>query len=366
MSEGLLRILILLTGIAILVGTLVPLDEEPCDDSDAGVTLAEYRIGKSLANHEDSLAHVHLAQSVQTGRTCAIKIIQKQKIVDLGQSMYIRRGLQALRAAQSPFVVQYFTAFQDHDHLFVVTDYVSEVSLHHLLQRFTKLSEHIARFYAAELVSAISFLHGHNVVHGALNPRNCLIAASGHIKLCGFTYAYPSASSPQPLCYDKATFHYLQNYIAPEVLRDELVTPPADWYALGAMLYQMLVGWTPKNIDKLARFLSEYSQPVQDVVLSLLSAEPFMRNGIGKLDLRGHTWFSGIDWDEVEGCRLEPLYKPICDEEFDFPSQQIEFPSMEPPLNDSYAGSFPDFKYRPRKFSMAHGTGTTMLTMIAS
>lgn len=104
-----------------------------------------------------------------------------------------------------------------------------------------------------------------------------------------------------------------------EVLRDELVTPPADWYALGAMLYQMLVGWVPKKIDGLASFLSEYNQPVRDVVLRLLSAEPFMRNGIGKLDLRGHAWFSGIDWDEVEGCRLEPPYKPICDEEFDFP-----------------------------------------------
>lgn len=62
MLECLLCILILLTGIAILVGTLVPLDEEPYDDSDAGVTLAEYRIGKSLGNHEDSLAHVHLGE----------------------------------------------------------------------------------------------------------------------------------------------------------------------------------------------------------------------------------------------------------------------------------------------------------------
>lgn len=90
--------------------------------------------------------------------------------------MYIRRGLQALRAAQSPFVVQYFTAFQDHDHLFVVTDYVSEVSLHHLLQRFTvRRSLSLA---SLKLTGNTQSRNYPSTLRDSMLPSLCLLSAS--------------------------------------------------------------------------------------------------------------------------------------------------------------------------------------------
>ncbi|KAI0685406.1 kinase-like domain-containing protein [Cytidiella melzeri] len=257
-----------------------------------------------------------LAQHHYTERKCVIKVMKKNHLVELGHDMQIRRGLKALRASQSPFVVHFLSAFQDHNYLFIATSYVSDVTLLHLIQRFSHFSETNTRFYAAEIVSALRFLHDSSVIHGAVTPQNCLIGSDGHIQLCGFTYAYLATSEYQPFSCDPATFVDLAHYLAPEVLREEIVTPSADWYALGVMLYQMLVGVTPQRIDEPLRLLSEYSDSVQNLFGKLTNDDPLARDS----DVQSHEWFAGIDWTQVEDLGLEPPYEPVCDD------RDIEFP----------------------------------------
>ncbi|KAJ1616720.1 kinase-like domain-containing protein, partial [Pavlovales sp. CCMP2436] len=137
---------------------------------------------------EGNLAQVFLARHTGSGELAALKVMDKAKLAKARRTERAQVELAVLRAVSHPFVLSLVSAFQDERWAYIVTELAPGGDLFGLLQRqpYCRLSEPAARFYCAELVVAIEWLHLHGVIIRDLKPENILIAASGHVRAVVF------------------------------------------------------------------------------------------------------------------------------------------------------------------------------------
>lgn len=200
---------------------------------------------------------VILAKHKSNQHVYAIKVISKSSVKkktfakngkqishphDIDHVMAERNVL--IRSVRHPFLIGLRWAFQTRDRLYFVTDYVNGGELFFHLQRDRRFSELRARFYAAEIVSALEYLHCTvDVVYRDLKPENILLDASGHIKLTDFGLAKEHFHRRNR--GRTQTFCGTPEYLAPEILRKESYGFAVDWWCLGSVLYEMLIGLPP-------------------------------------------------------------------------------------------------------------------------
>jgi serine/threonine protein kinase len=134
-----------------------------------------------------SFGKVLLAERVGTGATIALKVIRKEEIVqnDDYECARVERAVLA-QAAACPFIVQLHATFQTESRLFFVMEFLNGGDLMYHITKAGPFPEPRARFYAAEIVLALEFLHGLGVVYRDLKLDNVLLDSKGHIKLADF------------------------------------------------------------------------------------------------------------------------------------------------------------------------------------
>lgn len=138
-----------------------------------------------------------------------------------------------------PFISKVYGGFQDQDAVYLIRDACQGGSVASLLQSRTIFDDHTARFIAAGIILAFEHLHAQGVAFRDLKPENVLITSSGYPRLTGFSCA--------KLIRDGRTFTVCgtPDYLAPEVLSGRGHTTAVDWWTLGIMIYEMLVGFPP-------------------------------------------------------------------------------------------------------------------------
>ncbi|KAJ8433305.1 hypothetical protein Cgig2_012873 [Carnegiea gigantea] len=184
------------------------------------------------------------------------------------------------------------------------------------ITRKGRLTQDEARFYAAELVDALEYIHGLGLIHRDIKPENLLLSSDGHIKIADFGSVKPMNDSritvlPNAASDDKAcTFVGTAAYVPPEVLNSSPATFGNDLWALGCTLYQMLSGTSPfkdssewlifqKIIARDLKFPDYFSEEARDLIDRLLSIDPSKRPGAGPegyAELKNHPFFNGVDW----------------------------------------------------------------------
>ncbi|KAL7228575.1 hypothetical protein ACSBR2_007313 [Camellia fascicularis] len=182
-----------------------------------------------------------------------------------------------------------------------------------------RLPEDEARFYAAEVVDALEYIHSMGLIHRDIKPENLLLSAEGHIKIADFGSVKPMQDSqitvlPNAASDDKAcTFVGTAAYVPPEVLNSSPATFGNDLWALGCTLYQMLSGTSPfkdasewlifqRIIARDIRFPNYFSEQARDLIDRLLDIDPSRRPGAGRdgyAALKSHPFFRGIDWKNL-------------------------------------------------------------------
>ncbi|KAG0452495.1 hypothetical protein HPP92_025159 [Vanilla planifolia] len=186
------------------------------------------------------------------------------------------------------------------------------------IMRKGRLSEDEARFYAAEVVDALEYIHDAGLIHRDIKPENLLLTADGHIKIADFGSVKPTRESKLTILpnttYDKAcTFVGTAAYIPPEVLNSSPATFGNDIWALGCTLYQMLSGSSPfkdasewlifqRIIARDLKFPDHFSEEARDLIDKLLDIDPAKRPGAGPQGytaLKMHPFFKGIDWKNL-------------------------------------------------------------------
>jgi len=188
-----------------------------------------------------SFGEVYLVKKKTTNKLYAMKIISKNMIIgqNITKYVYTEKNIQSI--LKHPFIVRLYCAFQTKTKLVMVMDYCKGGDLGYVLQREKKLSEDRARIYLAEVLLAISELHSREIIYRDLKPDNVVLDEDGHALLTDFGLSKEGMKGTeftQSFCGSVA-------YLAPEMLRRSGHGRTVDWYLLGVLLYEMLVGIPP-------------------------------------------------------------------------------------------------------------------------
>uniref|UniRef100_A0A8I5TQH7 Serum/glucocorticoid regulated kinase 2 n=1 Tax=Pongo abelii TaxID=9601 RepID=A0A8I5TQH7_PONAB len=227
-----------------------------------------------------------------------------------------------LKNVRHPFLVGLRYSFQTPEKLYFVLDYVNGGELFFHLQRERRFLEPRARFYAAEVASAIGYLHSLNIIYrpGSYHPpAHALPHSQGHVVLTDFGLCKEGVEPEETT----STFCGTPEYLAPEVLRKEPYDRAVDWWCLGAVLYEMLHGLPPFYSQDVSQMYENIlHQPLQipggrtvaacDLLQSLLHKDQRQRLGSKAdfLEIKNHVFFSPINWDDLYHKRLTPPFNP--------------------------------------------------------
>jgi len=188
-----------------------------------------------------SFGAVYLVKMKTTGEYYAMKVLSKSMVISQNLSKYVYTERNVQSEIRHNFIVKLHCAFQSKDKLYMVMDYCKGGDLGHLLQKKGKLSEDVARIYLAEVLLAIEELHSREIIYRDLKPDNVAIDEDGHAMLIDFGLSKEGIKGTeftQSFCGSVA-------YLAPEILRRSGHGRTVDWYLLGVLLYEMLVGIPP-------------------------------------------------------------------------------------------------------------------------
>ncbi|CAN7038523.1 unnamed protein product [Brassica rapa subsp. trilocularis] len=294
---------------------------------------------------------VHLVELKGTGELYAMKAMEKTMMLNRNKAHRACIEREIISLLDHPFLPTLYTSFQTSTHVCLITDFCPGGELFALLdiQPMKFLSEESARFYAAEVVIGLEYLHCLGIVYRDLKPENILLKKDGHIVLADFDLSFLTSCTPQlivppspnkrrrsksqPLptfvaepATQSNSFVGTEEYIAPEIITGSGHTSAIDWWALGILLYEMLYGRTPfrgKNRQKtFANILHKdltfpSSIPVslvcRQLINMLLNRDPSSRLGSkgGATEIKQHAFFCGINWPLIRGTEPPPLDAPL-------------------------------------------------------
>uniref|UniRef100_A0A8C2P7P3 non-specific serine/threonine protein kinase n=1 Tax=Capra hircus TaxID=9925 RepID=A0A8C2P7P3_CAPHI len=331
----------------------------------AKVTMNDFDYLKLLG--KGTFGKVILVREKATGRYYAMKILRKEVIIAKDEVAHTVTESRVLQNTRHPFLTALKYAFQTHDRLCFVMEYANGGELFFHLSRERVFTEERARFYGAEIVSALEYLHSRDVVYRDIKLENLMLDKDGHIKITDFGLCKEGISDGATM----KTFCGTPEYLAPEVLEDNDYGRAVDWWGLGVVMYEMMCGRLPfynQDHERLfelilmeeIRFPRTLSPEAKSLLAGLLKKDPKQRLGGGPSDAKEvmeHRFFLSINWQDVVQKKLLPPFKPQVTSEVDtryfddeFTAQSI---TVTPPDRYDSLGSleldqrthFPQFSY---------------------
>lgn len=311
-------------------------------DSGETIGLKHFKPIKALGSGDTG--SVHLVELLDSGEYFAMKTMDKSVMLNRNKVHRACAERQILDMLDHPFLPTLYASFQTKTHICLVTDYYPGGELFLLLDRqpLKVLREDAVRFYAAEVVIALEYLHCQGVIYRDLKPENILLQKDGHLSLTDFDLSCLTSCKPQLLLpYPEElkkkngrippifiaepmrasnSFVGTEEYIAPEIITGAGHSSAVDWWALGVLLYEMLYGYTPfrgKTRQKtFANILHKdlkfpgsimVSIPARQLMYRLLHRDPKNRLGSeeGANEIKQHPFFHGINWALVR-CKSPP------------------------------------------------------------
>lgn len=301
-------------------------------------------------------------------------------MIKLKQIDHVRHERQILgEVSGHPFITNLLASFSDHDCLYLLLDYVPGGELFSYLRKFRRFDEGSARFYAAEIVLVLEYLHEKQggVAYRDLKPENLLLDEDGHIKLVDFGFAKRLGST------ETYTLCGTPEYLAPEVIHNKGHTTAVDWWALGILIYEFLTGYPPfwhQNpieiykqcvlprlcliAPRTNRFVRIVEKPVvfphepvispeaKDIIRSFCNLDRSRRLGNvsgGAKRVKEHPFFRGVNWDDVlnrryRGPIIPPIRFPGDAQCFDmYPEEDANASRYTDDLREKYDAYFKDF-----------------------
>lgn len=282
------------------------------------VMLDDFEFLKMLGR--GTFGKVILCREKATKQLYAIKILKKSVIIQKDEVEHTLTENKVLQNTRHPFLTELKYSFQTPDRLCFVMEYVNGGELFFHLSRERVFSEDRTKFYGAQIVSALAYLHTNHIVYRDLKLENLLLDKDGNIKIADFG-----------LCKDEMaygastrTFCGTPEYLAPEVLEDNDYGRAVDWWGTGVVMYEMMCGRLPfynrdhealfeQILSESVKFPSRLSHDAMSLLGGLLEKDPRKRLGGGPEDAKsimGHQFFASINWDDLYHKRITPPFKP--------------------------------------------------------
>ncbi|KAL3507623.1 hypothetical protein ACH5RR_033005 [Cinchona calisaya] len=314
-----------------------------------------------------AFGEVKICREKTTGHVYAMKKLKKSEMLRRGQVEHVKAERNLLAEVDSNCIVKLYCSFQDEEYLYLIMEYLPGGDMMTLLMRKDTLTEDEARFYVGETVLAIESIHKHNYIHRDIKPDNLLLDRNGHMKLSDFglckpldcsnlqekdfsvgnNYSGALQSDGRPAMpkrtQQEQLLHWQRNrrmlaystvgtpdYIAPEVLLKKGYGMECDWWSLGAIMYEMLVGYPPFYSDepmstcrKIVNWRTHLKFPeeaklspeAKDLISKLLCNVEQRLGTKGADEIKAHPWFKGIEWDKLY--QLKAAFIPEVNDELD-------------------------------------------------
>ena len=259
----------------------------------------------------------------------ALKEMSKAKVIDRRSEISIMSERNLLSKLHHSFIVNMYFAFQDFYNLYLVMDLLTGGDLRFHIAHKKVFTEKQTKFFIANMLLALDYIHSQNIIHRDIKPENLVLEKNGYLRITDFGVAKineidnSSETSGTP------------GYMAPEVILVQNHGPPSDFFALGVIGYEFMLGYRPylgrgrkeiKNliIAKQAKISREelpedWGENSREFINSLLQRKPKKRLGYnGVNEIKEHPWMKDIDWDLLYNKKIEaPFIPPIDKENFD-------------------------------------------------
>ncbi|XP_056106439.1 serine/threonine-protein kinase N1 isoform X2 [Rhinichthys klamathensis goyatoka] len=309
---------------------------------------------------------VLLAEYKKSGSMYAIKALKKGDIVardEVESLMCEKRIFETVNSTQHPFLVNLFACFQTPEHVCFVMEYTAggDLMMHIHADVFT---EPRAVFYSACVVLGLQFLHDNKIVYRDLKLDNLLLDTEGYVKIADFGLCKEGMGFGDRT----STFCGTPEFLAPEVLTDTSYTRAVDWWGLGVLIYEMLVGESPfpgddeeevfdSIVNDEVRYPRFLSSEAIGILRRLLRRNPERRLGSSEKDaedVKKQPFFRNMDWEALLLRKLPPPFLPSIGGKEDVSNFDEEFtaeaPNLTPPreprvLSRKDQDSFRDFDY---------------------
>jgi len=269
---------------------------------------------------------------------CA-KVLSRQDVYRRKQVDHVFNEKLIMQGNDHPNIVKLLMTFNDQKNLYFIMEYVPGGELFSYIQQI-KLSEETARFYAAEILLVIEYLHSRNIVYRDLKPENILLENNGHIKLIDFGFArkVPERGKTFSMCGSP-------HFIAPEVISGYGYDKKVDWWSYGVVLFELLTGQLPfqdtstfKLFEKIKKpeniiYPNHLSPEAKDLLMTLLNPDPLTRPDAGLI--RQHPWFRSFDWVGLESRTMQPPIIPTIN------TSPMNFKDLDPPPKESFPLEIP-------------------------
>lgn len=284
-------------------------EENDEEDSKEPVSFASFEILNEIG--EGSFGKVFKVIKKNTGSRYALKAVSKLELKRNQQYKYIVAESRIQKSIDHPFIVKLYWAFQTPNNVYLVFEYCPYSDMSKLISKGKPLPEAIVKFYIAEILLAIEYLHSLDIVYRDLKPQNILIDEFYHAKLGDFGLARANTNKSNLA----TTFCGSPGYLAPEIIKDDGVWKPVDLYSLGICIYELLVGSLPfneNNVMKLYKlivsgkiiFPNTLTPNARSLIAALTNKVPERRPSI--TEVKAHAFFEGINWNKLINKEVDP------------------------------------------------------------
>ncbi|XP_017476142.1 PREDICTED: cGMP-dependent protein kinase 1, partial [Rhagoletis zephyria] len=257
-------------------------------------------------------------------KTFALKIIKKIDVIkqDQVEHVYSEKHVM-MKCRSSPFIIELYKTFRNEKFVYFLMEACMGGDVWTVMSKRRYFDERTAKFIAGCVVEAFDFLHSHNIIYRDLKPENLMLTTDGYCKLVDFGFA-----KHIPPNQKTNTFAGTPEYVAPEIILDRGHDRAVDYWALGILIFELLVGKTPfrgQNQIKIYQQIlggidviqmpSKIPRSAQGLIKHLCKQLPAERLGYqrrGILDIKRHGWFDNLDWNKLKYKQLpSPIKRPI-------------------------------------------------------
>ncbi|GAB1291439.1 Serine/threonine-protein kinase 38-like [Apodemus speciosus] len=287
-----------------------------------------------------AFGEVRLVQKKDTGHIYAMKILRKADMLEKEQVAHIRAERDILVEADGAWVVKMFYSFQDKRNLYLIMEFLPGGDMMTLLMKKDTLTEEETQFYISETVLAIDAIHQLGFIHRDIKPDNLLLDAKAYVSEHELEAESRDMEEEQEAAAAYSTVG-TPDYIAPEVFLQTGYSKLCDWWSLGVIMYEMLIGFppfcseTPQETYRKVMSWKEtlafppevpVSEKAKDLILRFCTdSENRIGNG-GVEEIKGHPFFEGVDWGHI---RERPAAIPIEIRSIDDTSNFDDFPESD-------------------------------------
>jgi len=288
---------------------------------------------------------VLLVRKKSDNEVYAMKILKKKELIQKGQIEHTKTEKMILEHVNHPFIVNLIYCFTTPEKIFFVMKYMRGGELFTHLRREKRFNEERVKFYAAQVILALGHLHSKDIIYRDMKPENILMDEKGYISLTDFGMAKVLKEGVA------TTFCGTPEYLAPEIIKESGHDRMVDWWGLGILIYELLIGLPPfyhVNQNVMFELITEgevrfpkmikISDEVKDLISKCLIKDPAQRMGSqsDSEEFKRHPWFANMDWESLMNKTMKAPFEPELAKESENPNKYTEEYSYSYDPSDSY------------------------------